>query len=766
MKTFMCGDTGRLNRGCEAIVRGTSEVLGAKDLCIATFAPEQNRPMAREIGVQMLSYAGYKTSIHRYFCAIMRKLSKKSLCGFFHIQRNLFKEMTKDDMCLNIGGDTYCYKRPCISLALNRYTTKKKIKTILWCCSIEKNKIQGEIFKDLKRYDYIFAREPITVKNLLDQGIPKEKVVKVCDPAFFLKTKEVPLPESFIVGNTVGINLSDCVVYGKYKAAYENTKVLIDWILKETDMSICLIPHVYSINDEYNHDYPILKRLYKEINNERVSLIDKEYDCEQLKYIISKCKYFLGARTHSTIAAYSSKIPTLVIGYSVKSKGIAEELFGTYENYVLPFDDLKNDDEILNAFKLLIHNEDAIKQRYEEFLPIYKQQLLNAVEKYVKIQKKNLICDKKDCSGCYACASACPKQCITMEQNKEGFDYPIINYEQCINCKKCSDVCPVINKIKDDNAHPTAYGAINKNNLSRKEGSSGGIFGLLAKYVLDLGGVVIAPTFNEKFQLSHTIIDNESDLHNAIGSKYIQSRVGETYKNAKTLLDKGKIVMFSGTPCQIAGLKVYLGVDYENLITQDVVCHGVPSPLSWLYYLQGKAKKAKANCVTKVKFRQKADDNQTKIALSFDNGSEYSQSYTNDSFIKSYLSNINLRLSCYRCSFKQQHRCADITLGDFWGVEQVAPELNDNKGVSLVLLHSEKGKEIFEKIKENILHEQVDYTKAISANRAYLISSPQNPLRKAFYKKINSKNFDKTVTRFCGNGYVSKTIRFIKKIIG
>ena len=288
----MCGDTGRLNRGCEAIVRGTAEVLGAKDLCLATFAPEQNRPMAREIGMQMLAYSGYKTSIHRYFCAIMRKAFKKSLAGFYHIQRNLFKEMSKDDICLNIGGDTYCYNRPCVSLALNKYTTKKNIKTILWCCSVEKDKIQGEILKDLKRYNYIFAREVITERNLLEQGIPKEKVVKVCDPAFFLKTKQVPLPENFKVGNTVGINLSDCVVYGKYKAAYENTKVLIDWILKETDMSICLIPHVYSINDEKYHDYPILKRLYKEVNNDRVSLIDKEYDCEQLKYIISKCKYF------------------------------------------------------------------------------------------------------------------------------------------------------------------------------------------------------------------------------------------------------------------------------------------------------------------------------------------------------------------------------------------------------------------------------------------------------------------------------------------
>ena len=229
--------------------------------------------------------------------------------------------------------------------------------------------------------------------------------------------------------------------------------------------------------------------------------------------------------------------------------------------------------------------------------------------------------------------------------------------------------------------------------------------------------------------------------------------------------DSGKKVMFSGTPCQIVGLKAYLGGDYDNLFAQDIICHGVPSPLSWQYYLQGKVKKAGASCVTEVKFRQKAEDNQTKIAVSFDNGSAYSESFAKDYFIKSFLTNINLRSSCTRCSFKQQHRCADITLGDFWGVERVAPELNDNQGVTLVLTHSEKGKELFEKNKEAFICQQVDYTSAIADNSAYLISSPQNPLKNAFYKAINPKSFDKTVEKYCGNGYLSKARRIIKKML-
>lgn len=387
MRIFLCGDTGRLNRGCEAIVRGSAEVLRREradaELYLASFAPEQNRPMTREVGMTLLPYRGYPTKIHRYFCAAIRRAFPKSLVGYGLIQKNLLDRIEAEDLCLNIGGDTYCYTRPTISLALNKHNHRRGIKTVLWCCSIEKDKIQGEIFHDLNRYRYIFAREQITVDNLKERGIPEEKIVKVCDPAFFLQKKEVPLPAGFQVGNTVGINLSDCVVYGKYHAAYSATKALIEWILKETDMSVCLVPHVYAISDEEHHDYPILKRLYEEFDDERVSLVNQEYDCEQLKYIISNCRFFMGARTHSTIAAYSSGIPTLVIGYSVKSKGIATDLFGTYENYVIPFETITSDDQILDAFRLLVDNEAEIRARYERILPDYKKQLTDAIRTYL-----------------------------------------------------------------------------------------------------------------------------------------------------------------------------------------------------------------------------------------------------------------------------------------------------------------------------------------------------------------------------------------------
>lgn len=765
MKVFLCGDTGRLNRGCEAIVRGTAEVLENKNICLATFAPEQNLSLVKDLGISMVKYDQYPTKLHRMFFGGVRKIFKRSLIGFGRIQRPLFKRMSSKDICLNIGGDTYCYQRPAVSLALNKYTHRHKIKNILWCCSIEKDKIKGEIFKDLLKYEYIFAREQITVNNLISCGIPVEKVIKVCDPAFFLKKKQVDLPTGFQVGNTVGINISDCVCYGKYQESYENTKKLISWILKETDMSVCLIPHVYSVDDDYYHDLPILKRLYREFSDERISIIDKEYSCEELKYIISKCRFFVGARTHSTIAAYSSAIPTIVIGYSVKSLGIATDLFGTYDKLVLPFKELESDEELLNAFKNILENEEKIKKHLVGFLPQYKKQLSDAIDKYIKTKDSDwdyTVCDKDQCSGCSACFNVCPTNSIKMKKDKNGFLYPVIDTQKCIKCKRCLQVCPV-NKIKDDGDTPVAYAAKNSDDTVRKASSSGGIFSLLAEDTIKNGGVVFAPAYDKDFTVKHIMVDTLDDIAKLIGSKYVQSEIGDCYKTVREKLEQGVKVLFSGTLCQIAGLKSFLNKDYDNLVTQDVICHGVASPGAWSDYLSFRAQKANSDKIINVCFREKLP-NDTAIKIEFDGSKTYRESYTKDIFIKSYLSNLNLRSSCSFCSFKQTHRCSDMTLGDFWGIENVCPEMNDKKGVSLVLLHSAKGKELFASIKPQTESQEVDFMQSISGNKAYSYSSPSNAFSDKFLSKVTNKNFDKKVKKYIGNHFFAKLRRALKII--
>lgn len=771
MKVFLCGQTGSMNRGCEAIVRSTVKVLNRKNgnIYVATHAPEQDRAMCREMGISLIAYAGYPTLIHRYASVVFRKINRKSLAGMKYIEKPLISRIGTEDLCLSIGGDTYCYGRPIGHLALTKYTYKKGIKNILWCCSIEKEKICGEILEDLKRYDYIFARESLTFNNLIETGIEKEKVVKCCDPAFFLEKKKVPLPQGFVAGNTVGINVSEMVINDTNPKAYENVLTLIQYILDKTDMAICLIPHVYNIVNNSN-DFPILKRIKAEMKDARISMVSEEYDCEQLKYIISNCRFFVGARTHSTIAAYSSYVPTLVLGYSIKSKGIATDLFGTYDGYVLPYDELKERDTLTNAFINIQKNEKKIKTQYLSIIPQYKDLLTEAIKKYifpVKNTKKEKfdICDITQCTGCSVCESICPQNCITMNKMDGGFLYPVINYDECIHCGKCVNICPVRNKYKEDNHLPKAYAAFNKDEDIRKSSSSGGIFTLLAEKIIQKDGSVYGPVWDENFVLKHVRITSLEDIEKMRGSKYVQSQTKGIYPKVQKDLIDGKMVLFSGTPCQIGGLYAYLGKDYANLYTQDIICHGVSSPEIWLKYIKY-CEDELGSGMKSVSFRDKRTGwKHYSITLTLLNSVEYSKVLTENYFMRGFLSHLFIRKSCTECSFKNVHRQADITLGDFWGIEKYLPEWNDDKGVTAIMIHSEKGKNLLNEILEYAEVQMIDYTDVIKENRSALVSVRQNPLSDKFYEDATKIRFDRIIEKYCGMGIGSRIRRKIARMM-
>ena len=767
-KIFLCGQTGGINRGCEAIVRSTVKVLGGRtgDINIATFSPWQDREMCRELGINMIPYNSYPTPIHRYASAGLRKLNKNSLAGQGIIQKPLFSQIEKGDICLNIGGDTYCYGRPVPSLALNKYTSKNGIDNILWCCSVEKDNIKGEILEDLKRYKYIFARDPITYESLITAGIPEENVVKCCDPAFFLNMQEVPFPDGFVSGNTVGINVSEMTIKPETPYAYANVMAVIRHILDNTDMSVCLVPHVYSIEENRN-DYPILKKIYDEVNDSRVSIVDKEYNCEQLKYIISNCRFFIGARTHSTIAAYSTEVPTLVIGYSVKSKGIAIDLFGTYDGYVIPYTELTEKNELLEAFKVIIEKEDEIRKRLKEFLPEYRKSLSENVKKYImkeeQEEKPFTICSKNICSGCGACDQKCPKNAIKMQPDSEGFLYPIIDFEKCINCGICRNICPVANKYKETQKEPTAYAAVNLNENIRKNSSSGGMFTYFAEKIIAENGVVFGAGYDENMDVVHKYCETVDGLQELRGSKYVQSRIGNSYKIAKNFLENGRKVLFTGTACQIGGLFAYLGKEYENLYTIDFICHGVPSPKIWESYVKEREKVAQSK-VKSVSFRDKTEGWQTySMKFVFENGKEYRQLSGNDMFLKGFIQNLYLRPACSECSFKQLHRQSDITMADFWGVEKMFPEYDDKKGTSLILVHTDKGNRLLKNENDTKL-QKVDFNAAVKENLSLLKSTSHSLLRKEFFEKVTKKNVENTVKDFYGNGKKAKIRRIKAKL--
>lgn len=769
MSYFLCGNTGNVNRGCEAIIRSTVKLLGqaSGEIYLATFAPKQDRVMAGELGINMIPYNSYPSRVQRYKCGLLGRINKKSLAAAKYIAADLYSHMKRGDISFNIGGDTYCYdNRPIYSLALNKYAEKHGVNNIFWCCSVEKDVIKGEIKKDINRYKYIFAREQITFNNLIEQGIAPEKVIKVCDPAFFLDAKEVPLPNGFADGNTVGINVSECVLTeNKENAVYDNVIHLIRYILNETDMSICLIPHVYSIEKNIC-DWPLLKRIREDVNSDRVGMVDKEYDCEQLKYIISKCRFMVCARTHASIAAYSSEVPTLVLGYSVKSKGIATDIFGTYKNFVVPYTELTTENrELTDAFKYIEQHETEIKERLHNYLPEYKEQLTDAIKKYV-ISNKALseICDKMLCTGCGACASICPKKCINMVADKEGFTRPIIDKEACIDCGKCKKICPVTNRYRDDGKKPKICAAVNKIDAVRASSSSGGIFSALAEKIISNGGVVFGAVFDERFNVVHDYAQTVGEIEKFRGSKYVQGHVGNAYVKAKEFLDEGRTVLFTGLPCQIGGLYAYLRKDYENLITQDVICHGAPSPTMWKKYLAFREKNAEATA-KQITFRDKRDSwKKYSLCFRFDNQSEYRVSVADDAYMKSFLLHYCLRPSCHSCAFKNLHRQSDITLADCWGIERVQPEKNDDKGVSLVMIHSSKGEALIEACGDCLTMWDYDLDKALEYNPSMIFSARTNFMRRNFMRDLNRLPMDKLTKKYFGVGITARAQRFLMKL--
>ncbi|WP_303888045.1 Coenzyme F420 hydrogenase/dehydrogenase, beta subunit C-terminal domain [Thomasclavelia spiroformis] len=364
--------------------------------------------------------------------------------------------------------------------------------------------------------------------------------------------------------------------------------------------------------------------------------------------------------------------------------------------------------------------------------------------------------EKSNCTGCYACENACPVQCIEMKTDEEGFWYPVVNNDKCINCEICIKSCPIINFTAVENT-PLVYGGYSLNKKNLLESSSGGLFTELSSKVIELGGTVFGAVFDSKFNVVHLEITKTEDLKLMRGSKYVQSNIGASYKKAKEILENGKIVYFSGTPCQIEGLLHFLKRDYKNLICQDIICHGVPSPMIWDSYL----KRFNLDKDAKISFRDK------KISwerYSFTIDNYFSQQGIDNDYIKLFLNNYSLRPSCYKCHYKTITRRSDITLADFWGVKDSYPDLYNSKGTSLIFINSEKGKKLFNSVKENIKYEKVELKKIINKNSTISKSAYLPNNRGDFFKEINDKNFRKVTNKYVHIPWKLKFKRKLKRL--
>lgn len=382
--------------------------------------------------------------------------------------------------------------------------------------------------------------------------------------------------------------------------------------------------------------------------------------------------------------------------------------------------------------------------------------------------------NKKDnCCGCYACVNVCPKDCISMEEDSEGFNYPCVDKSKCVDCTLCEKVCPIINKDKvaqGSNEEDNTYVAYTKNATVRKNSSSGGMFTELAESVLKNNGVVFGCAFDDDFNAHHIMVNNSSDLEKLRGSKYIQSQIESTYKEAERLLKNGQLVLFSGVACQIAGLNSYLRKDYNNLITVDVLCHGVPSGKAWRKYIDDNQKRHNAK-LNKYYFRNK--DNGWKVftvkQMYMDNQGE-SSPFNKDSFMQLFLGEVCLRPSCHNCRFKDIRRPSNITLGDCWGVQNYMPEMDDDKGTSVVIAHTKKGVNILNSVKNNLVIKKAKLDRALPPTADSRKSVLPHKNREIFFKQLNEgKSVDELAIlvkdRFKKPNIIKRIKRKAKKII-
>ena len=327
------------------------------------------------------------------------------------------------------------------------------------------------------------------------------------------------------------------------------------------------------------------------------------------------------------------------------------------------------------------------------------------------------ITNKKECMGCSACKEICPKKCIIMKEDEEGFLYPTVDEKQCVNCHLCEKICPIKNKKEKTRTTLEVYAAINKDKEVLKNSSSGGVFYALASKIIEQGGIVFGAAFDSDFEVKHVAVEKIEEIQKLQGSKYVQSDMHGQYAKAKEELEKGRSVLFSGAPCQISGLYHYLKKDYENLITCDFICTGVPSPK--IFRLYKKQFEKKNNSMINIKFRDKKQGWMNfGMKFEYERGKKYLCRYFNP-FILAHFSHLTLRPACYDCKFKYLDSGSDIKLADYWLVKSRYPKFYDFDGVSHILINTGKGKTLFDLVKDQFYLQASSYEDVVQDNLSF-----------------------------------------------
>lgn len=349
--------------------------------------------------------------------------------------------------------------------------------------------------------------------------------------------------------------------------------------------------------------------------------------------------------------------------------------------------------------------------------------------------------DKENCCGCSACYSVCPKKCITMSEDEEGFLYPHVYKNKCVDCGLCEKVCPILQYRQPKSKVQKAFVVQHRDETVLSQSTSGGAYTAIAKWILDKDGVVFGVRLNKLFEAEHCYVERYEDLRLFRNSKYVQSKIGDTYKQVRDFLKEGRIVLFSGTPCQLEGLFHFLrNKQYDNLYTVDVVCRAVPSPLVLRKYLEVQKDMLAAD-LKDVRFRDKYHGYKySTMSLLSKNGKDYHEGIDTDAYLRSFFSGINIRPCCPVCKFRNRYRRTDFTIWDCFSIEKFSSELDNDKGATRLLCQSTRPVEILKELTTEMKVVEVDSEKAVCGVKE-LVSGPiLHPQRAAFFADLNKKS--------------------------
>ncbi len=379
-----------------------------------------------------------------------------------------------------------------------------------------------------------------------------------------------------------------------------------------------------------------------------------------------------------------------------------------------------------------------------------------------------LYSNKNKCCGCTACMNICPKQAISMKNDEEGFLYPEIDKEKCIGCGLCKKICAFQNGYELENhlSEIEVYATKNKLDEVRMNSASGGMFYTIAKYILNQNGVIYGVVFDKDFHAKHVRTDNLDGIKKMMGSKYSQSELGKTYSDIKKDLQDKKVVLFTGTPCQVAGLNKFLeNIDKNNLILVDLVCHGTPSPLLFQEYINF-IEKTKRKKIKEYYHRSKKKGWEHTEEIRYDDGTSDYKSRLSQTWKRIFNSNLSLRPSCYSCNYTNINRTGDITIADFWGIEQYDNKFADDKGVSLVIVNTIKGQNIFKQIRGELSVNKRKIEEAINKN-PQLISQTKIDYsdREKFWNEYKIKGFKYIASKYGGYNNIGKFKNLVKRIL-